>query len=59
VLFLTVWRTNLFYESLGDDGEVEIELPVRDLDVVNVETLPEQGLELLLPLLHNNRSAVS
>jgi hypothetical protein len=50
-----VWRTNLFYESLGDDREVEIELPVRDLHVVDVETLPEQGLELLLPLLYNRQ----
>jgi hypothetical protein len=50
-----VWWTYLFYESLGDDGEIEIELPVRDLHVVDVEALPEQGLELLLPLLLNRQ----
>ena len=45
---------DLFYERLGDDGEVEIELPVGDLHVVHVQALPEQALELLLTLLNSD-----
>ena len=43
--------TGRVYQGLGDQGQALVELLVGDLNVVNVEMLPECSLVLLLPLL--------
>ena len=47
--YMTHW--DLVNERLGDEGEILVELLVGYLDVVNVESLPEDVLVLFLPFL--------